>query len=933
MIATRQSPNQTKKEKENESSINPNALKYRGVSLHNNDKGNSRGVDGKRGPRKSITSKAVHDGDTCKFRLAVFWDSQGHYVQRGAGHTIHCQHMRRLSKDIPLSVRRWGDKVKEDVGKLSKGRITPAHLRNYLRSVHGIVASRQQCRYASKICDGDDERYYYGEQPGADGLLGYLEKHKEDISYCVWQAQQPESEVPAMERTSNVIFQENNLDGERSYTDLTEMCRDVLHEYQKEMEMLRIRKDQNYFIACGWITKKERRLFRLFPHVLKIDVVKGTNQEDRPLLTISIRTSQGRYVVICRILLSHERRISYRWVFCHALPALLGVEYMKFIIVIMTDGDSNEMEELEIAIKLYLSGCHRLRCGWHIVHKGYHRRVPLEGTILKMHRKDYRLFVRALKNWCYTFMRPGYCETKYELRASKCILLSYLHSRHVRRFLDSTKRLMVQEFLVTGVFPHDQHIAHCHRRNLRCYNECTNSSHEGTNFGAKFHSCPVWRNGTLASTAMSLNLQSDIAIDELFRQLSLQIEGRAVWMPGSSSGNGKIGLDELTSFAGDLVKDQWEKRACYNCKRDQLQDHKWHVRLKEEEEVPSTTKALHPVWRRTWEVKLDLISKRLLCQCAHFQRTGYPCRHQAAVIELEVPKSNGFSHRDCSVIWWKRYMFFGHRSEGPLDDCLRFLFGNDIIGPSMPDQYFHNRKEVVAQCPDFPIGEGSSICLNYSAEALNKAIHQFSSIVKSDGQEVFSSAHDDVGLSQESYEAPLYDLCEDIDEIYNFTGRHLPPDDLGIPQENEQFSEDDDSSDIRNDEESPFPLGTGIVADDVMQQAEADVQAELEENEIMRINEFAKQIKEGVSEQLDLLQQYSRSGHYTSGQYDLRDVLKKCMEPLIKFRLQVAEDIAAHSEQNSGQKFVSSNCVNPTKRRRVMGSKWGLSQFNVGDND
>eukprot|EP00977_Amphora_coffeiformis_P023638 scaffold13876_cov84-Amphora_coffeaeformis.AAC.3 len=67
------------------------------------------------------------------------------------------------------------------------------------------------------------------------------------------------------------------------------------------------------FIACAWMTNKERRLFQLFPHVLKVDVVKGTNQEDHPLLTASVRTSQGKYIFICRILLSHERIISFRW--------------------------------------------------------------------------------------------------------------------------------------------------------------------------------------------------------------------------------------------------------------------------------------------------------------------------------------------------------------------------------------------------------------------------------------------------------------------------------------------------------------------------------------------------------------------------------------------------------------------------------------------
>ena len=94
--------------------------------------------------------------------------------------------------------------------------------------MHGIVASREQCHNASKIYDGDSKRYYFGEQPGAEGLLGYLEKHKEEISYCIWQAHCPDTDVPAIQRTSNIVFQENTLDSEKSFTDLTDMCQDVL---------------------------------------------------------------------------------------------------------------------------------------------------------------------------------------------------------------------------------------------------------------------------------------------------------------------------------------------------------------------------------------------------------------------------------------------------------------------------------------------------------------------------------------------------------------------------------------------------------------------------------------------------------------------------------------------------------------------------------
>ena len=123
--------------------------------------------------------------------------------------------MRCFPKDIPLSVRRWGDSIQKEIGQLSKGFVASGSLCNHLQNVHSIVASREQCHYASKIYNADNKQYYFGEQPGAKGLLGYLEKQKEEISFCICQAQHPNIVVPTIQGTSNTIFQENTLDGEK----------------------------------------------------------------------------------------------------------------------------------------------------------------------------------------------------------------------------------------------------------------------------------------------------------------------------------------------------------------------------------------------------------------------------------------------------------------------------------------------------------------------------------------------------------------------------------------------------------------------------------------------------------------------------------------------------------------------------------------------
>eukprot|EP00977_Amphora_coffeiformis_P004747 scaffold1015_cov141-Amphora_coffeaeformis.AAC.3 len=114
------------------------------------------------------------------------------------------------------------------LGELSRGMSSPASGRNYLHSVF----------------DADNARHYFGEQAGPSGLLGWLEEHKNDTSYCVWQASPQSLELPSMERNANIIFNEETIDGTTTKTDLTEMCRDVIKEYQQEVENLKMKKEQ-----------------------------------------------------------------------------------------------------------------------------------------------------------------------------------------------------------------------------------------------------------------------------------------------------------------------------------------------------------------------------------------------------------------------------------------------------------------------------------------------------------------------------------------------------------------------------------------------------------------------------------------------------------------------------------------------------------------
>ena len=54
------------------------------------------------------------------------------------------------------------------------------------------------------------------------------------------------------------------------------------------------REDQDILIGCCWVLPEGRRLFHAFPEVVCVDGTHETNNESRPLLTLSVKDSNGK---------------------------------------------------------------------------------------------------------------------------------------------------------------------------------------------------------------------------------------------------------------------------------------------------------------------------------------------------------------------------------------------------------------------------------------------------------------------------------------------------------------------------------------------------------------------------------------------------------------------------------------------------------------
>ena len=67
------------------------------------------------------------------------------------------------------------------------------------------------------------------------------------------------------------------------------------------------REDQDILIGCCWVLPEGRRLFHAFPEVVCIDGTHKANNESRPLLTLSVKDSNGKVTVVVRCIAPNER--------------------------------------------------------------------------------------------------------------------------------------------------------------------------------------------------------------------------------------------------------------------------------------------------------------------------------------------------------------------------------------------------------------------------------------------------------------------------------------------------------------------------------------------------------------------------------------------------------------------------------------------------
>jgi hypothetical protein len=125
--------------------------------------------------------------------------------------------------------------------------------------------------------------------------------------------------------------------------------------------------------------------------------------------------------------------------------------------MVISDGDSQEITQINNLIESLMPHARRQRCAWHVVDRNWDRcvhKVPKAGTNKLQHRATYAETLRiVLFNWMYSWMTKA-CKTKDEYEALKTLFVHYLSSDHIHKKLGQEMVESVQAMCTKAVYPH-----------------------------------------------------------------------------------------------------------------------------------------------------------------------------------------------------------------------------------------------------------------------------------------------------------------------------------------------------------------------------------------------------------------------------------------------------------------------------------------------
>jgi hypothetical protein len=174
--------------------------------------------------------------------------------------------------------------------------------------------------------------------------------------------------------------------------EVTQVAGDIL-------DRLSIAAGTKLLLCALWVTEKGLKYFSKFPSVLGLDTTQGTNSEKRPLARGTAKNMLRNNIPFLNCFLPSECQWVWHWLFQEGLPQLITQPVLHSIRIVLTDGDDNIYNQVDVAIRsgIIPNAVHRL-CSWHKVNRNY---VMSAKKLVRPDNTLDRNFIDHVARWLY----------------------------------------------------------------------------------------------------------------------------------------------------------------------------------------------------------------------------------------------------------------------------------------------------------------------------------------------------------------------------------------------------------------------------------------------------------------------------------------------------------------------------------------------------
>ena len=667
-----------------------------------NDRKNTRGKEGLTQPRRRPTFRAKSKEHKCPFRFNIGMKDGVFYVLNGSGCTKHEHHPKLHQDQINYPTKLLSTAEKELLIDLGKANANVSVGVNAIYEKTGKVLSSSNVRYLQGLHNELKPLDKMKKQSSPEDMIKYLQDN--GYEHVLLTDNSQDFQLENTVRTDTGETSNLNVFSEMDQVDVQNFV--TSHRKSNKVEP-----EQIMMVAIAWILPSEKRLAYLFPEVLCVDTTGDTNNESRPLLTVTGKYSLGKTFTVLRAFLPNEKAWVFNWIFSVVMPTLLGTSLMERVRHIICDGDPQECTQIDAAIARHFPQVTRGRCGFHLVNLGWDRYM---GAMKQYKDKVlYKKVAQNLRNWIYSWMKPS-CETEAEYRHSKHLFFKFLNTEYIRDNLGQLFIDNVTRFMNDSIIPQEPYFCFYRRKSTRHFEEYSNSPHEGTNNGLKHCASPVKPTHALAQSMVILSKNGERNIAKKGRTFNQSNNAHKVYSSIDDA------ADKLTPICAHILESVWKNRLNYSVLKVSPDIFLVsYIRSTEfpDEDVNEEEKMPRPIFQRVRTVYYD--QGHLYCSCEKHERMGIPCSHIYAVLS-QSSKYTAPSHHDCALRWWN--MLFQYGLNQSIDDpnqdkvsmLLELLTSHDTKGVYVPKYYLNDIPLHNGPIPKkFEYDPNHPVCINY----------------------------------------------------------------------------------------------------------------------------------------------------------------------------------------------------------------------------